>query len=325
MPTYESALALLLARHTGTEAPAIDAGEEEPDADAVIRLLRRPGEKTLETVYDEWYGWKYDDRARGYSESAKKITGWAWKTWVPEDLKTAAINTITYSRLQAVIDGCDKKRATKEQICSLFKQVFKYAASLGYIQTNCAAALSPRCVEDEVHGRPFTDDEIRTLWALKDKDQAAALALVMMMTGFRISAYATLEEHFAPDWYLQGGVKTDNGKNRIVPIPTIIQPTVEALGSVRIEDANGFRSHEWKQVKSLIGANHRPHDTRHTYSALLERAGVSEADRARLLGHTLKSITTGVYGHRSLEDLRTEVEKLSRLMTEEILPGVSQQ
>jgi hypothetical protein len=38
---------------------------------------------------------------------------------------------------------------------------------------------------------------------------------------------------------------------------------------------------------------------------------VSEADRKRMMGHSFGSdVTNGVYGHRTLEDLREELEKI---------------
>ena len=44
---------------------------------------------------------------------------------------------------------------------------------------------------------------------------------------------------------------------------------------------------------------------------LLERAGVNEADRKRLMGHSLKGdVTNGVYGHRGIEELRECVEMI---------------
>ena len=40
-------------------------------------------------------------------------------------------------------------------------------------------------------------------------------------------------------------------------------------------------------------------------------ASVNEADRKRLMGHSLKGdITNGVYGHRGVEELRREIEKI---------------
>jgi integrase len=57
-----------------------------------------------------------------------------------------------------------------------------------------------------------------------------------------------------------------------------------------------------------------PHPRRHTFSRLSESYGVREADRKRMLGHSFgNDITNGVYGHRTLEELRTEIEKIKVL------------
>ena len=57
--------------------------------------------------------------------------------------------------------------------------------------------------------------------------------------------------------------------------------------------------------------HHTPHSCRHTFSRLCESYGVREADRKRMLGHSFKNdITNGVYGHRTLEELRVEIEKI---------------
>lgn len=57
--------------------------------------------------------------------------------------------------------------------------------------------------------------------------------------------------------------------------------------------------------------DHTPHDARHTFSKLCEKYGVNENDRKRFLGHSFgKDITNGIYGHRDLEDLRAEIEKI---------------
>lgn len=56
---------------------------------------------------------------------------------------------------------------------------------------------------------------------------------------------------------------------------------------------------------------HTPHDCRHTFSRLCEKYKVNENDRKRMLGHSFKGdITNEVYGHRTLEELREEIEKI---------------
>lgn len=61
----------------------------------------------------------------------------------------------------------------------------------------------------------------------------------------------------------------------------------------------------------IIGiGKHTPHDCRHTFSKLCEHFEVKENDRKRMLGHAFSDMTNKVYGHRELEDLRHEIEKI---------------
>ena len=57
--------------------------------------------------------------------------------------------------------------------------------------------------------------------------------------------------------------------------------------------------------------SHTPHSTRHTFSRLCESYGVWEADRRRMLGHSFgNDITNGIYGHRTVEELKEQIEKI---------------
>ena len=55
---------------------------------------------------------------------------------------------------------------------------------------------------------------------------------------------------------------------------------------------------------------HTPHDARHTFSMLCEKYQVNENDRKRMLGHAFQDITNKIYGHRTVEELRREIEKI---------------
>ena len=51
--------------------------------------------------------------------------------------------------------------------------------------------------------------------------------------------------------------------------------------------------------------------TRHTFSRLCESYGVSEADRKRMMGHSLRGdVTNGTYGHRTIRELSEQLEKI---------------
>ena len=111
-------------------------------------------------------------------------------------------------------------------------------------------------------------------------------------------------------------MKTEISKNRIVPIHSAILPLVrrrlERDGTLlKCKPKNFYASRKPKLRKIGISAPHHPHECRHTFSTLCERYGVREADRKRMMGHSFGSdITNGVYGHRTLEELRVEIEKI---------------
>ena len=71
-----------------------------------------------------------------------------------------------------------------------------------------------------------------------------------------------------------------------------------------------FRDKMYTQLTTLGIEKHTPHDCRHTFSRLCEKYKVMENDRKRMLGHKIGDITNDTYGHRTLEDLRKEIEKI---------------
>lgn len=166
--------------------------------------------------------------------------------------------------------------------------------------------------DDDECGVPFTDSELKTLWENKD-NETVEMILIMCYSGFRIAAYRTLEINLK-ERYFKGGVKTKAGKNRIVPIHSAILPLVRkrvardrALLNIY---PDAFRKKMYTALEELGIEKHTPHDCRHTFSKLCEDFEVRENDRKRMLGHAFSDITNAKYGHRDLESLRKEIEKI---------------
>lgn len=110
---------------------------------------------------------------------------------------------------------------------------------------------------------------------------------------------------------------TQAGKNRVVPIHSAILPFVEKrmkkYGCILPVSTDKYRKGFAPTLAAYgIDQSHTPpHDCRHTFSMLCERYGVRENDRKRMIGHAFKDdVTNAVYGHRTVEDLRAEIEKI---------------
>ena len=145
------------------------------------------------------------------------------------------------------------------------------------------------------------------------------LILIMCYSGWRIGEVIKLTTNLE-EKYFQGGIKTKAGKNRIVPIHPAVYHFVEQKvltqdGKLCVYTQQHHRKALFYPTLERLGIvgnpKHTPHDCRHTFSALCEKYGVRENDRKRMLGHSFGGdVTNAVYGHRTLEELRTEIEKI---------------
>lgn len=139
----------------------------------------------------------------------------------------------------------------------------------------------------------------------------------MIYSGFRISEFKVIDVNLE-EKYFHGGLKNKTSKTRFVPIHSAIYSFVESrirkYGSLIPGDVKAYRESGFyplmRRLDMVGDPKHTPHDCRHTFSMLCEKYNVKENDRKRMLGHSFRDITNAVYGHRDLEDLREEIEKI---------------
>lgn len=220
--------------------------------------------------------------------------------------------------LQDVIDKCTLKKQSKAIILTLFKQMYKYAIYSEIVSENKALYVKVNANDDTEHGTPFSDEELQILWNNTD-DPEVQLILIMCYSGWRIGEVLKLTTNLE-ERYFQGGIKTAAGKDRIVPIhPSIYEfaknKVLTQNGRLCIYSQTQHRNALFYPTLERLGIvgdpKHTPHDCRHTFSALCEKYGVRENDRKRMLGHSFgNDVTNAVYGHRTLEELRAEIEKI---------------
>lgn len=55
---------------------------------------------------------------------------------------------------------------------------------------------------------------------------------------------------------------------------------------------------------------HTPHEARHTFITLAKEAEMNEYCLKLIVGHEIGDVTERVYTHRTIENLRTEIEKI---------------
>ena len=227
---------------------------------------------------------------------------------------------------------------TKARIKSMFNLMLDYALEYELVDKNYARTfdLSNDIIkEKEAATRGhinFNDSEMKTLWDNLGKIRFVDWILIQCYMGWRPQELAILklEDVDLDHWLITGGMKTDSGKRRTVPIHHRIKDLVKQnydraveLGSDRLfNDPEAVKggmkitydkyAGRFAKVMSALGLreDHRPHDPRTTFITMAKKAEVDEYVVKRLAGHRITDITESVYTKRDIEWLRTELEKM---------------
>lgn len=279
---------------------------------ANLQVLRNDPEEqvmTFSELYKEYFHWKYEGKKK-YSQSSIDGSRKGFRNC--SAIHNKKITDITYQMMQDILDSCPLKHSSLEFMLSCMKQCFHYAYAQGYIEKNPTELLRINIPEDDEHGVPFTEKDLSTLWDHEEDDIAQHL-LIMCYSGLRVNELKVVTVDL-DNFSFSGGLKTPSGKNRINPIHSSIQNIVserlKKYGCLMPNSYSYLNKNMNSYLPSLGIEAHTPHDCKHTFSMLCEKYGVRENDRKRMLGHKFSDVTNDVYGHRALEDLRTEIEKI---------------
>ena len=278
---------------------------------------------TFEELYKKWSEVHFETIV----PSARRTWKSAYSYCKP--LYNMRMKDIRVNHLEQTIKDAAVGDNTKGRMKSLFNLMYKYALKHEIVDKNYAAMCdSIKKPKPEIVRIPFTESEIQQLW-----DNIAFpfvdMVLIGIYSGFRPQELAILK---IDDIDLEaetiiGGLKTDAGKNRTVPIHPLIADLVKTNYDRAIQmkseylfnDENGqqgtwltydkYRG-RFNKVMKKLKMEHRPHDTRHTFITKAKESGVNEYILKLIVGHEIQDITEKVYTHRTLEDMRKEILKI---------------
>ena len=224
---------------------------------------------------------------------------------------------------------------TKGRIKSMFNLMFDWAYALEIVDRNYARAFELyketkiKQVREKRKNTIFSKEEIDLLWKNVDKIAFVDMVLCGIYSGWRPQELAILKIKDI-DLELQvmyGGMKTDAGKDRCVPIHPLIQPLIEKryaeakeLGSNYLfNDINGqqgiYMTYDkyrgrFNKVVERLQMDHHPHETRHTFITKAKRVRMEEYILKRIVGHAINDNTEKTYTHREIEELKAEMRKI---------------
>lgn len=278
---------------------------------AVILKRKQRNTITLRQLFNEWL----PIHSQTISNSAVKSYHIAFKHI--SNIADMPITNIHFQHLQNVINSMHAKGlsySSCKKVRSLFNQLLNYAIIKDYPITNYSQHLNLGPNIPTIKRRVFTRQQINKLWAIDTS--YSHMILILLYTGLRIGELLNLRKqniNRRSSYLIVRHAKTKAGEGRIIPIHHRIMPLIEQLYTNTDDylftiSYTTFHKH-FKNIMKQLNCKHTIHDTRHTFASLLDAVAPPNALRS-LLGHKQGDITTRVYTHKTIRELRKTIELL---------------
>lgn len=257
---------------------------------------------TFEDVFTMWKEKKYPT----ISKSGKNGYNAAFKNSATlHAMKMRDIRAIHMEQIMMTLDGGYQSQT---RLKTFWGQIFKYAMEHDIIQKNYSDFVKLRDKDPGTKRTAIPPEDREKIWqAIDAGNHDAEIAMILMYTGMRPSELLLLKKaNVDLDARIMiGGLKTEAGQNRHIPIHKCILPFIERrmqtdgdLLIMRYDKGkpqelayNRFKVYHWDPLMKQLGMNYTPHYGRHTCATMLREAKV-EADLIKLiLGHANGDIT----------------------------------
>lgn len=280
------------------------------------------------TFADAYQKWKAQPKFAKLSSDMVKGYELAYKKAAPlYDRQMRELKTEDYQQIidQMVEQGLSRSSCEKER--TLFSQLCEWAMAQDIINKNYASLLQLPASSGKAE-RTLTAEEIERISSYQNDpkwSQTAQIAMVLLYTGMRIDELLSMrrEDVHLKERYMQGGEKTETGKNRIIPILDPIYKTVAiwmltsdcewlipSKSGTKLDKRNVATKFRALMQQCQIEGVH-PHTLRHTASSKMVECGLEKTAVQAILGHKNFSTTANKYvSHNDPAYLLQEMQKM---------------
>lgn len=248
------------------------------------------------------------------SDSNKDKMRYAWNRSV--HLSDRLITDVMVDDIQSIIDDNNLTFYPAKDVRTLWSHMFRQAIRRGVNVPNKSEYVELPVLKKSPK-LPFSDFELALLWAgYEDGDKIAGYILVMCYTSMRYGELASirLSNIHLDERYMVGGIKSEAGRNRTIPIAAKIMPIIEDLCKGRKHkllemSEDNFYKRYYETLERLGIRRLSPHACRHTFFTRITAAGIQPGVIIATGGHTDYE-TTQTYIHLPVSELIAAVDKL---------------
>lgn len=256
------------------------------------------------------------------AERTKNTYRKVYKKWIKDKLEKIRLSDLKLATCQNILDDC---QASSRTVKSVLKIIERYAFEYEFINRPFANYLVSKQYEPKFVKTVLTSEEIKKLHSYANKSDLGKVLLLYLYTGCRKDElYILKKENTILDPkipYIITGVKTEAGKNRIIPIhPRIFDIIKDFFGcskeylipeTLRQKYLNPESTSIKYHITKILASKHTLHEFRHTFRTELDRVEPNQTTIDKILGHKNGSTGQKVYTHKTIEELYLAVCKIT--------------
>lgn len=260
---------------------------------------------TFAEVFADWS----EKHSENVVKGTMKVYQGAFKKLV--SIHGLSLPSIRTAHVQHLLDR--ETHATAKVMKLIVGIVFREGMKREIVREDLSALLDLPKKGEKKAKKPFTKEEIDLMWENVGRKEADMI-LVLLYTGMRVSELFELKTENIDFGrrVMVGGMKTDAGIDRMIPIHRKIEPIMKRVigekylftsprGKKYLYSNEGYHLNKFMKA---MGLDHTMHETRHTFISQCDRLGLNKVSVKKMVGHsTGKDLTEDVYTHKNAEDL----------------------
>ena len=290
---------------------------KKSDAIEILPSLKNlPPETSDMTLHDLWEVYKNSTDYDALSSSQSSKMGYAWNRWT--ELEFRGIRTLTADDIENQISSKTTSYYPAHDMKVMLSHLYKIAIKKEIVAQNKTEYIDIPYETPKAKRECWTDDEVKLLWKDYEKHPFTGYLLIMCYAGLRYGELSTilLENIHLDENYMVGGIKTEAGTNREIPIHTQIKPILEKIipsqkkKLLEMNDDNFYDAY-W-EVINRAGLRHLPpHTCRHYFFSKMTANGVQGGIIAEVGGHANYLTTLKNYVRIPLKDKLNAVNSIN--------------
>lgn len=289
--------------------------DKKSDAIAALPTLKdsvRPADMTLAELHAQYI---QTDEYKNLSPSLRGHYAHAWKRMEP--LSYRGIATLTVTDIERFLRSATESYDPAHETQSLLGHLYRIAIKQEIVQVNKAQAAENPYPRRRPKRNVWSEADVNALWADLPAHPFTAYILIACYAGLRYGELASirLSNVHLDENYMIGGIKTDAGTDRQIPIHTRIKPMIAALmlqNKTKLLEIHEKRFYTlYNETLARLNLPPLPfHTCRHYFFSRLTAVGVQGGLIAEVGGHASYLTTLKNYVRIPIADKVDAVNKI---------------